>query len=163
MATSPSDQNNRNVLAWLDRLQSSVRDAGNHKGPRAFLDLRNIDAEEESDGESESKRTQGQNQSQVQEAQTKENQSVATEDASQEEDKLQSTLPESHVPIGLIADLSLSSSKANRKKDLAKDAHLNEDDLNDDNVVCVFIGLSLCFALIYKSPGGGERNIFHAR
>ncbi|KAF8197112.1 fungal-specific transcription factor domain-containing protein [Pholiota molesta] len=134
MATSPSDQNNRNVLAWLDRLQSSVRDAGNHKGPRAFLDLRNIDAEEESDGESESKRTQGQNQNQVQEAQPKENQSVATEDASQEEDKLQSTLPESHVPIGLIADLSLSSSKANRKKDLAKDAHLNEDDLNDDNV-----------------------------
>lgn len=163
MATSPSDQNNRNVLAWLDRLQSSVRDAGNQKGPRAFLDLRNIDAEEESDGESESKRAQTQNQNQAQETRPKDNQSVAGEDPLQEEDKLQSTLPESHVPIGLIADLSLSNNKANRKKDHAKDAHLNEDDLNDDNVVCVIIGLSLCFALIYKSPGGGERNILHAR
>jgi hypothetical protein len=40
------------------------------------------------------------------------------------------------VPIGLIADLSLSSSKANRKKDKPREgAALNEEDLNDDNVV----------------------------
>ncbi|KAJ3485890.1 hypothetical protein NLJ89_g11859 [Agrocybe chaxingu] len=61
MATSPSDQNNRNVLAWLDRLQSSVRDAGNNKGtPYAFSELRNIDGiEDDSDNESEKKRGNG--------------------------------------------------------------------------------------------------------
>ncbi|KAF9483717.1 hypothetical protein BDN70DRAFT_799393 [Pholiota conissans] len=136
MATSPSDQNNRNVLAWLDRLQSSVRDAGKQAGPRAFLDLRTIDAEEDSDPESESKRTQGQAQAQAQapESQSKDTQSIAGDEASQDEEKLQSTLPESHVPLGLIADLSLSNSKAYRKKDHAKEAHINEDDLNDDNV-----------------------------
>jgi len=41
MATSPSDQNKRNVLSWLDRLQSSVRDAGSSAGPDIFTELRN--------------------------------------------------------------------------------------------------------------------------
>ena len=141
MATSPSDHNNRNVLAWLDRLQSSVREAGQTGGPRTFLELRNLDADEESDAESESKRTQvdlgtvvgDKNMSTAQDT------GGAADEASQrdEEDKLQSSLPEAHVPLGLIADLSLSNSKANRKKE----GKLNDDDLNDDNVVCgLFIG-----------------------
>ena len=137
MATSPSDHNNRNVLAWLDRLQSSVREAGQKAGPKAFLELRNLDGvEEESDAESESKRTQ------VDLGISSGDKNVTTgqtaggggDEASQqeEEDKLQSSLPEAHVPLGLIADLSLSNSKANRKKE----GKVNEDDLNDDNVVC---------------------------
>ena len=36
MATSPSDQNNKNVLDWLDRLEDSVRTAGGSAGPSAF-------------------------------------------------------------------------------------------------------------------------------
>jgi hypothetical protein len=51
MATSPSDQNNKNVLAWLDRLQSSIRDAGSQKGPQAFRHLRDFEnSEDDSDG-----------------------------------------------------------------------------------------------------------------
>jgi hypothetical protein len=135
MATSPSDHNNRNVLAWLDRLQSSVREAGQKAGPKAFLELRNLDGvEEESDAESESKRTQ------LDLGIGSGDKNMTTDggggdEASQrdeEEDKLQSSLPEAHVPLGLIADLSLSNSKANRKKE----GKVNEDDLNDDNVVC---------------------------
>ena len=36
MATSPTDQNNQNVLAWLDRLQASVQSAGASGGAAAF-------------------------------------------------------------------------------------------------------------------------------
>ncbi len=93
MATSPSDQNNRNVIAWLDRLQSSIREAGNHKGPRAFHELRTIDQEDESEPDSEGRRTQAQ----AAESTVKDNQSVA-DDVAQDDDKLQSTIPESHVP-----------------------------------------------------------------
>jgi hypothetical protein len=130
MATSPSDQNNRNVLGWLDQLQASVRDAGQKAGPKAFLDFRNLDAtEEDSDAESDSKRTQVEGPAMGDGGRN----STATKGEEQdEEDKLQSSLPDAHVPLGLIADLSLSNSKANRKKE----AKLHEDDLDDDNVVC---------------------------
>ena len=41
MATSPTDQNNQNVLAWLGRLQASVQAAGAAGGAGAFkLDSR---------------------------------------------------------------------------------------------------------------------------
>jgi len=146
-----------------------VREAGQTGGPRTFLELRNLDADEESDAESESRRTQvdlgtvvgDKNMNTVQDA------GGAADEASQrdEEDKLQSSLPEAHVPLGLIADLSLSNSKANRKKE----GKLNEDDLNDDNVVCgLFIGgvfLSSWFrtdGLFFMGIGCGERNILHA-
>jgi hypothetical protein len=165
MATSPSDHNNRNVLAWLDRLQSSVREAGQKAGPKAFFELRNLDGvEEESDAESESKRTQvdlgiGSGDKNVTTAQN----AGAGDEASQqeEEDKLQSSLPEAHVPLGLIADLSLSNSKANRKKE----GKVNDDDLNDDNVVCgLFISVFFfCLGVLTVAIGRGERNILHAR
>ncbi|KIM44248.1 hypothetical protein M413DRAFT_443269 [Hebeloma cylindrosporum] len=137
MATSPSDHNNRNVLAWLDRLQSSVREAGQKAGPKAFLELRNLDGvEEESDAESESKRTQvelgmgGGDKNSSTTATAKGGDGATQRDEEEEQDKLQSSLPEAHVPLGLIADLSLSNNKANRKKE----GKVNEDDLNDDNV-----------------------------
>lgn len=132
MATSPSDSNNGNVLAWLDRLQSSVRDAGKQVGPRAFSNPRDR-TDEESDADSESKRTHtrgllGGLKEEVDES--------GLDNAAQDSEKLQSSLPESHVPLGLIADLSLSSNKSKRKKDQGKESALNED-LNDDNVVRV--------------------------
>ncbi|KAF8804042.1 hypothetical protein BYT27DRAFT_7194756 [Phlegmacium glaucopus] len=132
MATSPSDQNNKNILAWLDRLQSSVRDAGKKAGPQAFRDLRDFEnVEDDSEGESDS-RTQAQIYAS---AAAKDDGDDNSDEILRTETKLQSSLPEAHVPIGLIADLSLSNSKANRKKDKPKEgAALSEEDLNDDNV-----------------------------
>lgn len=125
MATSPSDQNNRNVLAWLDRLQSSVRDAGNAAGPNVFTELRNKE-EAESDGDSETPAIE----------------LVASEDedpeggsTSGDAEKIQASLPDAHVPLGLIANLSINSSKVKGKKDRARDVNVTEEDLNDDNVV----------------------------
>ena len=152
MATSPSDQNNRNVIAWLDRLQSSIREAGNHKGPRAFHELRTIDQEDESEPDSEGRRTQAH----AAEPTIKDNQSVA-DDVAQDDDKLQSTLPESHVPLGLIADLSISNSKSSRRKASAKEAQINEEDLNDDNVVCPKITCGHMHSLnLLHLPGSGK-------
>lgn len=132
MATSPSDQNNRDVLAWLDRLQSSVRDAGKKAGPRAFLDTRNPRNGEEEDSDVESDhRTHAQIYGLVapDDDETAGNCDLSTEDA----ENLQSSLPDSHVPLGLIANLSLCNSKAKGKKDNKEG--LTEEDLNDDNVV----------------------------
>ena len=140
-------------MAWLDRLQSSIREAGNHKGPRAFHELRTIDQEDESEPDSEGRRTQAQ----AAESTVKDNQSVAADDVAQDDDKLQSTLPESHVPLGLIADLSISNSKSSRRKAHAKEAQINEEDLNDDNVVRPNI---ICDHLrtldLFYFPGGGK-------
>ena len=131
MATSPSDQNNKNVLAWLDRLQSSIRNAGSQKGPQAFRNLRDFEnSEDDSDGESDN-RTQAQIYT------------TAAEDDKDDDNaddslnaEAKSSLPEAHVPIGLLADLSLSNSNANRKKDKpSKDGAALDEDLNDNNVV----------------------------
>ena len=127
MATSPSDKNNKNVLAWLDRLQSSIRDAGSKKGPQAFRDLRDFEnVEDDSEGESDD-RTQAQIYT------------TAGKDDKDDDNAEESlgALPEAHVPIGLLADLSLSNSNANRKKDkpTKEGAALDDEDFNDNNVV----------------------------
>ncbi|KAF8151772.1 fungal-specific transcription factor domain-containing protein [Crassisporium funariophilum] len=132
MATSPSDQNNRNVLAWLDRLQSSVRDAGKKAGPQVFLDLRNFENHEEDSEESDSNQTHAQKYGLV--APKEEDNGAEEDDATRDAEKLQSSLPDSHVPLGLIANLSLDNNKAKRKKDHTKEGTPNEEDLNDDNV-----------------------------
>jgi len=138
MATSPSDQNNRNVLAWLDRLQSSVRDAGSRGGPGAFLNLRS-QGDDDSDVESEAhKKPFGVLPSQEED----DSGGDCVDGVCADVEKL---LPDSHVPLGLIANLSLSNSKA-KKKNFAKDGLLNEEDLDDDNVVCIFFD-----ALFYGS------------
>ncbi|KXN81254.1 Protein priB, partial [Leucoagaricus sp. SymC.cos] len=125
MATSPSDQNNRNVLAWLDRLQSSVPEASNAGTPNIFTELRNKE-EAESDGESETPNIG----------------LVAPEDEEQEGDansseaeKIQSSLPDAHVPLGLIAKLSIDNNNVKGKKERAHDVGITDEDLNDDNVV----------------------------
>lgn len=133
MATSPSDQNNQNVIAWLDRLQSSVRDAGHTGGARAFLEPRNL-AEDDSDGDSEGKRA---GRAATFYTQPK-SEDIGNDDTLVDSDPsdMQSALPDATVPLGLIADLSLSNSKKSKKKDAQKDiAGISEEDLNDDNVV----------------------------
>ena len=84
MATSPSDQNKGNVLAWLDQLQSSVRrDSG------AQFDRNDIrePKQDESDKESE--------------VQDKSADEADGDDEGIAEEKTASSLPDSHVPLGL--------------------------------------------------------------
>lgn len=136
MATSPSDHNNRNIIAWLDRLQASVRSAGGKAGPSAFkLDARGTagQAEEgDSDSESDPPRTHAQNFGLVPPSDEEEG-----EGNEEELDKLQSSLPDSHVPLGLIANLSLSNNKKKHGKKEAKDVVAQEENIDDDDVVSV--------------------------
>lgn len=118
MATSPSDQNNRNVIAWLDRLEDSVRTAGRSGGANAFrLDSR---TREEGDEESEQE-------SEAEEAgEHTERGSVGTEGTVKEGEHL---LPDAAVPLGLIAKLALD----NKKK--PPQSVTDDEDTDDDNVV----------------------------
>ncbi|KIK64122.1 hypothetical protein GYMLUDRAFT_40371 [Collybiopsis luxurians FD-317 M1] len=158
MATSPSDSGNRNVLAWLDKLQSSVQNAGGTGGPGAFtLDGRANangagDEDDDSDGEGHGGRrlTHAQRFGLVpvdsvgddgEQEQGGENGGERSNSAGAgDDDALQSTLPDSHVPLGLIANLALSNNKKTRvsrkQKEDGKDVvdPLEEDDLDDDNV-----------------------------
>lgn len=120
MATSPSDQNNRDIIAWLDRLQSSVRGAGAGGGERAFkLESRNKNAED-SDPESVDGRED-------------DIEIVEPEDALPDPETMQS-LPDAAVPLGLIANLSLSNTKAKPSSHNGDVASTGT--LDDDNVVC---------------------------
>ena len=118
MATSPSDQNKQNILTWLDRLQDSVRTAGGQGGSQAFnLESRNREGaggEEESDSEGEV-------------GETTERGSVGTVKL-EEDDKKMQLLPDTAVPLGLIADLSLNNTKKTSTKE-------GDDDTDDNNVV----------------------------
>lgn len=119
MATSPSDTNNKNVLAWLDRLEDSVRTAGRSGGPKAFnLDSRAREGEDDSEHESDHEEP----------GDATERGSVGTDGTVKvEEDEKRHLLPNAAVPLGLIATLSLD----NNKKSTAKDG----DETDDDNVV----------------------------
>ncbi|KAG6852894.1 hypothetical protein C0991_008344 [Blastosporella zonata] len=135
MATSPSDQNNKSILDWLDRLQSSVRTAGGQGGPNAFKDLRGGHAE---DDDSDREETHAQRFGVVAHPDDDDSQTVGGEESTVVNDKL-SSLPDSDTPLGLIANLSLSNNKSKGKKD-AKDLATAEENLDDDNVVCFPIG-----------------------
>jgi hypothetical protein len=117
MATSPSDQNNRNIIAWLDRLQASVRSAGDAGGERAFkLESRSKNPDD-SDQESDHGRD--------------EDGGDGDDDTVLDPETLQA-LPDSTVPLGLIANLSLSNSKAKASSHNGDVA--STDTLDDDNV-----------------------------
>jgi hypothetical protein len=106
------------VRAWLDRLQSSVRAAGGSGGSNAFsLSSR---AESESTEEEEEERDE-----------PTERGSTSGTVKVEEDDKPQS-LPDSAVPLGLIAELALGSKPKTSK---GKKAPKEEDDTDDDNVV----------------------------
>ena len=143
MATSPSDQNNRNVLAWLDRLQDSVRTAGRSAGPAAFnLESRGEEGEEESELESEDDHGNA-----AGDGERTERGSVGTAGTvkvEEEEDKLH-ILPDDAAPLGLIAKLSLDSSSGSRRKGAAAAAAASSkgDETDDDNVVSTVVCAAL--------------------
>lgn len=134
MATSPSDQTNQNVLAWLDRLQSSVRKPGPLNISQSFLKPQSTDIEEDSDADSDGQRTLSQKDinTRRRSSGTGDNDKVTDSDS----ETVQSALPDSTVPLGLIANLSLSNKKKiGKKKDSGKEtAGLLDDELNDDNI-----------------------------
>lgn len=127
MATSPSDQNNKNVLAWLDRLEDSVRTAGVSGGPSAFGLGSRAEDESAEEEESESDNDEG-------EEPTERGSTAGT--VKVEENTKPQSLPDSAVPLGLIAELSLSSnSRSGKSKRVPKD----DEEVDDDNVVRVYI------------------------
>ncbi|KAG6809261.1 hypothetical protein H0H92_000968 [Tricholoma furcatifolium] len=137
MATSPSDQNNKSILDWLDRLQSSVHSAGAKGGPNAFKELRGSKADND---DSDTEEAQGQRFGVVAPPDDDDSQTVGGEDGATANDKL-SSLPDSDTPLGLIANLSLSNNKSKSKKD-AKEIVAAEENLDDDDVVCPHAALS---------------------
>ncbi|KAK7047769.1 hypothetical protein VNI00_006097 [Paramarasmius palmivorus] len=139
MATSPSDSGNRNVLAWLDRLQSSVQSAGGKVGSRAFKDARGDHSAVDDDDSEDDHLTHAQRFGLVPvNSDGPKEPGVNGGDGDNSDDgdeKLQSSLPDSHVPLGLIANLSLSNNtKARNAKKEGKEDLLDEADLDDDNV-----------------------------
>ncbi|KAK7028388.1 hypothetical protein R3P38DRAFT_3189883 [Favolaschia claudopus] len=144
MATSPSDATNRNILAWLDRLQASVRASSseftaanfassasaslssakkiNYNSPNFTSTNRASDTafddSDEEDGDNDAGREE-------------------EDDGEGEADA--SVLPDASVPFGLIANLSLSNSRGRERRGAKngegggnKEDEL--DDLDDDNV-----------------------------
>jgi hypothetical protein len=171
MATSPSDQNNKNVLAWLDRLQASVKDAGGKAGPLAFKKARSPstafvadDQQDDSDDEASGGRKLTHAQRfglvPVEEIPEEDGEGVAADP--DEVERARSALPDSHVPLGLIANLSLSNNP--KVKSVKKDGkeELNDEDLNDDNVVRDLSHFPLKVKYLNCSSGGSKRNILLA-
>lgn len=144
MATSPSDAQNHNILAWLDRLQASVRTdpgdisaanfassasaslsgakkAPNFKSPSFKSTNPNLASHptfEDSEGEEEG--------------------ADEGEEDEDEDDADASVLPDASVPLGLIANLSLNSRTRERRGARGGEGATreeDEDDLDDDNVV----------------------------
>src|ERR1700722_20099176 len=112
MATSPSDQNNKDILAWLDRLQDSVRKTGENQKPSPNPDtaVRAQQAEQQQDDTDEDAAAASPDQERDADADAGADDADA--DAADAEEALQNqSLPDAAVPLGLIANLSLSSNK----------------------------------------------------
>ncbi|KAI1793795.1 hypothetical protein LXA43DRAFT_206444 [Ganoderma leucocontextum] len=129
MATSPTDQNNQNVLAWLDRLQASVQAARASGGLNAFkMDSRADGASDDSEedgaegagGEPTERGSVGQPED--------------DEPLKDAEDR-PTALANEAVPIGLLANLALDNKSKRRKKPAAKPKD-NESSDDDVGVAC---------------------------
>jgi hypothetical protein len=145
MATSPSDQHNRNIVAWLDRMQSSLRPPQGKGGLETFkLDSRPIPPplhldEDSDDGSDRNDDTKGFLNG------------GDAEGTPPDPEKI-SSLPDSAVPLGLIATLSLSNTKAKnggKVKSKPEGDPANPEDVDDDDVVC------LCLSFFFMSTGFG--------
>ncbi|THH12044.1 hypothetical protein EW146_g7836 [Bondarzewia mesenterica] len=146
MATPSGDNQRRDVIAWLDRLQSSstVRGSGSKDGARAFqLDARarkNDDDEESEDGCEEEKQH---------------DKPIVVEDHASPssihglgdpDTENYPGLPDDAVPLGLLAKLSISNSMEKGKIAEAARAQVGDD---DDDVVCFNPFVPSC--LLYSS------------
>jgi hypothetical protein len=138
MATSPSDQNNRNVVAWLDRLQSSLQAPQGKGGFANFkVDSRAVRGDVLIDDDSDD--TSDHNHGLLDDTADLEDEG---ENASPQSEKLR-TLPDAAVPLGLIANLSLSNSKAKhggkKNRPRVETDLSNPENVDDDDVVRLFL------------------------
>ncbi|KAH9914369.1 uncharacterized protein BXZ73DRAFT_55048 [Epithele typhae] len=123
MATSPTDQNNQNILAWLDRLQASVQAAGT-VAPGAFkMDTRADHTDESSDDAPEGGAGEATERGSVGHPEDDE----PLKDA----DDRPTALPNEAVPIGMLANLALDNKPKRRRKAPAKP---KEGESSDDDV-----------------------------
>ncbi|RDX45931.1 hypothetical protein OH76DRAFT_1532078 [Lentinus brumalis] len=129
MATSPTDQNNQNVLAWLDRLQASVQAAGAARANAFKMDTRAEGASDDSDddgpdggaGEPTERGSVGQPED--------------DEPLKDAEDR-PTALPNEAAPIGLLANLALDNNKNKRKKKTPAKPKEGESSDDDVGVAC---------------------------
>lgn len=121
-ATSSSDQNNLNIIAWLDSLQASIQSALATTRERAFKLKSRTKNTDDSDPES----SDGWDKDIDIEV-------IDADETLSDPEPIQS-LPNAAEPLGLIANLSLSNIKAKTRghnRDVA-----SIDTVDDDNVVC---------------------------
>lgn len=130
MATSPSDRDNRDTVEWLTRLKASLK-TGDGK-LNAFTDPR---PERQADEESEFDDSA---------VHPHMGQSSPSGDESAEGDGHDEKLSSLHVPLDLLADLSLDVVKRRKpgKKGHAKESLLKQDDPNDTDIASLLIVLS---------------------
>ena len=156
MATSPYDSNNKNVLDWLDRMETSVRMAGRSAGPSAYKDMRGgttaIDDEDSGEEESHTQRFGPV-------PPDDDDQTVGDGDHTVADEKLFS-LPDSHVPLGLIANLSLDSNKGKKVRKDSKDIAGAEESLDDDDVVSSSYFRNLLLEIDYFAKGVANETYF---
>lgn len=105
-----------------------MRTAGGSGGPSAFGLGSRVEQESAEEDESESENEERTNND---EDEPTERGSVGT--VKVDEDEKNSALPDAAVPLGLIAELALSTSGAKSSK--GKKVPKDEDDTDDDNVV----------------------------
>ncbi|KAJ7725205.1 fungal-specific transcription factor domain-containing protein [Mycena metata] len=143
MATSPSDSTNHNILAWLDRLQASVR-ANSNDTPTATNFASSAAASLSTAKNAPSAKSASFNNSTnpnfasnpaFEESDESEggNEGDGDEDDDDETAEL-NALPDASVPLGLIANLSLSNSRRERRNGEALTREDELDELDDDNV-----------------------------
>ncbi len=126
MATSPTDQNNQNVLAWLDRLQASVQAAGTPRGLNAFkMDVR-------ADGPSDDSEEDGADGAGGEATERGSVGHPEDDEPLKDAEDRPTALPNEAVPIGLLANLALDNKSKRRKKPNAKP---KDNESSDDDVV----------------------------
>ncbi|CDO69738.1 hypothetical protein BN946_scf184697.g10 [Trametes cinnabarina] len=127
MATSPTDQNNQNVIAFLDRLQASVSTVGSSAMNAFKLDSRASTEEKSDDSDDE-----GQNGdiNELTERGSAHDQDDADDEPLKDAEDKPQALPDQTVPIGLIAKLSLE----NRKRPKRAAAKPKDNESSDDDV-----------------------------
>ena len=117
-ATSPSDGNNRDIIDSLSRLKSSLKTTDGKKAMDAFSIYRpSQPVDEDSDGD------------------TPQVTQIIPATGETGNDKGDPVLPDVHVPMGLLAHLSLTGRRVKKTKGKAKDKILNDEDFDDTDVV----------------------------
>ncbi|KAJ7915584.1 hypothetical protein B0H13DRAFT_2231820 [Mycena leptocephala] len=143
MATSPSDATNRNILAWLDRLQASVR-AGSGDAAANFASSASASlsgAKKAPNFKSASFNSTNPNFASnpaFEESPDEDEMGNEGEGEDEEDDDESTALPDASVPLGLIANLSLSNNRSRERRGGRNgEAATREDELDeldDDNV-----------------------------